>query len=251
MGRRPRCPDCGRPVAGCWCRYVSRVRTRHRLVVLRHPREARHAFGTVPVLVRTIPETEVYVGVRRPPAATRAIFGEPDRPPLLLYPAPTTAAGPPAAAPLSPVPGSADGAVGHRIVDGPGAGGEHGAAAAPRTLVVIDGTWGQARSMLGADPELGALPRLSLAPATSSRYAIRAQPFPHGLSTVEAVAEALILLGDDPVVRMALLRPLAALVGMHLACADAAGGDVLDDPAALERAGYLPPLPGHSPQTGL
>ncbi|QLQ36476.1 tRNA-uridine aminocarboxypropyltransferase [Micromonospora robiginosa] len=228
-GRRRRCAGCGRPPAACWCRFVTPVHTPHRLVVLRHPREARHALGTVRVLARVIPETEVFDGVRRSPAADHAVRGDAARPPLLLYPVSATTAAP-------------------AITGVPGGG--------PYTIVVLDGTWRQARSMLKADDHLGTMPRMSISPTTPSRYAVRAQPFPHGLSTLEAVAEALVVLGAEPAVREALLRPFRALVGMHLACGDAGGADVLDDPAALLRAGYLPPPPprqgpGQSPHTGL
>jgi tRNA-uridine aminocarboxypropyltransferase len=201
--RRPRCPDCRRPAAACWCRFVTAVDTAHRIVVLQHPREARHRLNTVPILRRAIAGVTVHVGLRHPPDTV-------DDDALLVYPG-----GQPGAVP----PGG------------------------PHTLVVIDGTWHQARTILAANPWLAGRRRLSLACPEPSAYYVRAQPNRHALSTVEAVAEAMVALGEPDGTRAALLRPLHALVGMHQACADAGGGDVLADPDLLTRTGYLPPVP--------
>jgi DTW domain-containing protein YfiP len=62
------------------------------------------------------------------------------------------------------------------------------------TLVVLDASWSQAKRMVQRVPVLRALPRLSLrvdAPVKSLRDAP-----PGGLSTLQAVAQALAMLGD-------------------------------------------------------
>lgn len=65
--------------------------------------------------------------------------------------------------------------------------------AAPRTLVVLDGTWRQTRKMLRRLPELARFPRFSLAPdaAAPERDRLREPPRPGALSTLESIAEAL------------------------------------------------------------
>jgi hypothetical protein len=40
-------------------------------------------------------------------------------------------------------------------------------------FILLDGTWAEARKMLGRSPDLGALPVLSLAPDQASRYQLR------------------------------------------------------------------------------
>lgn len=112
-------------------------------------------------------------------------------------------------------------------------------AAAPRVLVVLDGTWTHVRRMLRDNPWLADLPRIGVRPTGPSSYP-RAQPMSEATSTIEAVALALVGLGEPAAVGAALLRPFAALVGMHQACADGGGSHVLGDPDALVRAGYLP-----------
>lgn len=66
--------------------------------------------------------------------------------------------------------------------------------AAVQHLVVLDASWSQARRMVQRVPSLRALPRLSLA-VTAPAKSLRDAP-PGGLSTLQAVARALALLGD-------------------------------------------------------
>jgi DTW domain-containing protein YfiP len=61
----------------------------------------------------------------------------------------------------------------------------------PEQLVILDGTWHHAKTLLRDIPALGALPRFRLAPAAPSRYRIRREPTDVALSTVEAIIAAL------------------------------------------------------------
>jgi DTW domain-containing protein YfiP len=88
---------------------------------------------------------------------------------------------------------------------------------APRTLVVVDGTWHTARKIVARSRLLRSLPRVSVQPAAPSAYRIRREPAPDCLSTVEAIVAALVALeGDDG--RFASLRAaFARLVETQLA----------------------------------
>ena len=92
----------------------------------------------------------------------------------------------------------------------------------PRTLVVLDGTWSQARKLLLANPALAALPRIGLAPTRPSQYKIRREPAAHCLSTVEAVVETLGRLERDDTRFLPMLRAFEYLVATQIACADRA-----------------------------
>lgn len=65
----------------------------------------------------------------------------------------------------------------------------------PSTLVVLDGSWSQARKMMQRLPELRSLRRWSLA-APEGRRSLRASP-PGGMSTLEAIAEAVAVLEGE------------------------------------------------------
>ncbi len=67
----------------------------------------------------------------------------------------------------------------------------------PSTLVVLDGSWSQSRKMLQRVPELSSLRRWSL-PATPGRQSLRASP-PGGMSSLEAIAEALAVIEGEAI----------------------------------------------------
>ena len=67
----------------------------------------------------------------------------------------------------------------------------------PSQLVVIDGTWAQAKSLHRALPQLQSLPCYRLAPAQPGQYRIRLEPTDQSLSTVEATVAALSALEPE------------------------------------------------------
>jgi hypothetical protein len=98
----------------------------------------------------------------------------------------------------------------------------------PITLIVLDGTWWQARKLLRRNPALARLPQLRLAPAAPSRYRIRREPHEHCVATIEALALALRALEGGPVDGgaderdaryAALLAPFDAMVERQLSFA--------------------------------
>jgi hypothetical protein len=66
------------------------------------------------------------------------------------------------------------------------------------TLIVIDGTWSQARRMLTHNSALRALPHIGFVPESPGRYRIRREPAPHCRATIEAVVETLGRLEHAP-----------------------------------------------------
>ncbi len=64
----------------------------------------------------------------------------------------------------------------------------------PRGLIVLDGTWSQARKLYLRNDWLRALPHVQLRPRAPSRYRIRKQPREGYLSTLEATVAALRVL---------------------------------------------------------
>jgi DTW domain-containing protein len=65
-------------------------------------------------------------------------------------------------------------------------------------IVVLDGTWAQAKTMWWRNPWLLKLKRIALNPARRSLYgSLRREPRRECLSTIESIAEALDALGED------------------------------------------------------
>jgi DTW domain-containing protein YfiP len=64
----------------------------------------------------------------------------------------------------------------------------------PRRLVVLDGSFRQARRMYKREAALRALPELALPAPSVTPTRLRRPPYPEGMSTIEAIASALSLL---------------------------------------------------------
>lgn len=88
----------------------------------------------------------------------------------------------------------------------------------PRQLVVLDGTWSQARRMFRKLAALRGLPLLRLPDAPMPAARLRESPAPGRVSTIEAIARALRLLEGE-----AAAAPLEALFGLAVARAAASG----------------------------
>jgi DTW domain-containing protein len=67
---------------------------------------------------------------------------------------------------------------------------------APSRVVVLDATWAQARRMIQRIPALRAMPRLAVPPRPRSGAPMRRTKVRGGLTTLEAVAGALEVLGE-------------------------------------------------------
>lgn len=70
----------------------------------------------------------------------------------------------------------------------------------PRRLIVLDGSWPQARRMMHRISALRGLPRLSL-PPPPPRPRLRSEKLEEGMTTMEAIASAYAHLGEPEIAR--------------------------------------------------
>ena len=160
------------------------VASRTRVVFLQHPREARVAVSTCRMAHLSLPGSELHV------------THDPDRLPALIERlcAPGTHL-------LFP---AADATDVDELRDPVG------------TLVVVDGTWANARKLVGRSPLLRGLPRLAFRPEFASNYRIRREPAEHCLSTIEATAHVLERLEHAPGRYTPMLSAFERMVDMQL-----------------------------------
>ena len=184
---RATCYRCLRPTSMCVCGRAARVHNRTGVIILQHPREARHPFGTA--RLATLYLDKVRLEVARG-GWDRILRHRMDLPAAtaLLYP---TAA----ARVLAEVP----------------------AVERPAHLLVLDGTWSQAGRLLRDNPWLWSLPQVMVMPGGPDRYRLRKEPKPHYLSTIESIALGLQVLEpeNDGIAR--LLTVFDAVVSEQLA----------------------------------
>jgi DTW domain-containing protein len=173
----------------CYCALLPRLETTTRVVILQHRRERDMPIGTARMASLCLPQAELHVGIDWTESEPLArALADPERPPVLLYPG----------------PGARD------ILREPPVG--------PVTLVVVDGTWSQARTVIRNNPILSSLPRYAFAAPEPSRYRIRREPRAEYCSTIEALMHVLGVLEGAPARFRALLVPFEAMIDAQLAC---------------------------------
>lgn len=163
---------------------MESIETQTRVVILQHPRESDVGINTAGIAARALQNAQLHVGIRFSESAPW--YRNSDRPVGLLYPG--------------------DDAV-DISVNPP---------TEPVTLVVIDGTWAQARSLVNRNPWIKNLPRFAFTPRAPSQYQIRREPKPNYVSTIEAIAYALSLLERNAALEEQLLKPFLAMVAAQV-----------------------------------
>ena len=159
-----RCYGCFRPVADCFCAEIPTIDNQTEVLILQHRREQFHPFNTARIVRKALRNSQLVVGHPKLLAAELSLKPGAG----LLYPGPEAAL----LSELSPE-------------------------ARPEQLVILDGTWHHAKTMLRDIPALQTLPRYRLAPSAPSRFRIRREPNAASLSTVEATIDALRMLEPD------------------------------------------------------
>ncbi len=182
---RPYCLRCRRPEVVCVCGALRPVESRTHVVFLQHPREAKVGVSTCRLAHLSLPNSEMHVGLRAEGSRRlESLVREPDT--MVLFPG----------------PGSVD---------------VHDLPVPPRTLLVVDGTWINARKVLQRSPLLAALPRVGFVPEQPGNYRIRKEPAPECVSTIEAVAYVLEQLERAPGRFIPMLAAFERMVDLQLA----------------------------------
>lgn len=188
--KRPHCNRCCRPVAVCWCQSLDKqiVETSCRVVILQHPHEEKRCLRTAPMLQAALPNG-AYMQVKgkrfsltRYPQLTDILTSENS---ILMYPGEEAMS----LEELPPV----------------------GKNQPPYNIIIIDGTWQQAKSMFHNCHQLHSLKQVRLTGKYTSEYVIRTQPTEDALSTVETAAIALATLEQNWSIYDILVQPLQLL----------------------------------------
>jgi DTW domain-containing protein YfiP len=166
---RDTCYRCFRPLGSCLCDVIPTIDNRTPVLILQHPRERTHPFNTARLVALGLRRSELLVDhascLRQNPGRLGSLEGC-----ALLYPHER-------ARDVSALPASER----------------------PSKLIVIDGTWTQAKTLYRDLPVLHALPHLTLPPGLRSAFELRKQPAAYCLSTLEATVFALRSLEPETV----------------------------------------------------
>ncbi|KAG5319817.1 DTWD2 protein, partial [Pseudoatta argentina] len=184
----PKNPCPIRPVQVCWCPGLpkQRLNPASRIIILQHPAEAKRCLRTVPMLTLALEPGKclIFRGKKFPlPKHEGLAEILNDENTILLYPSP--------------------GAVALDTLDPIGINKQKA-----YNLILLDGTWPQAKAIYHSSPALYFLRACKLIGVPTSEYVIRTQPTEGCLSTLETGASALSILEGDPELRKKMLGPL-------------------------------------------
>lgn len=201
------CPRCGKPPALCVCAGIEPIDNRIALLILQHPQEQDRELGTARLTVLQLRRATLKIGLSWPSLA-KALGREVDpKRWAVLYLGAASAATLPRERELT-------------LLDSKGAplAEQERALAAIEGVIVLDGSWSQAKTLWWRNPWVLKCRRLALNPKQPSRYGkLRREPRREGLSTLEAAALALARLGKQPDIESALGLSFARLLGAYRA----------------------------------
>ncbi|XDV38033.1 hypothetical protein PO909_007522 [Leuciscus waleckii] len=235
--RRPTCRRCCRPVKVCLCPYLPALPldVSTSLYIVQHPAEESRVLRTVPLLAACLApgKCRVFVGRR---------FSEDRYPDLAAVYRDSSSLWDPDLAAVYRDSSSLwypDLAAVYRdssslwypdlaavcrdsssLLLYPGAAAESledlSFSSATHNVILIDGTWSQAKDMFLRNPLLQLPRQVQLRSATSSQYVIRTQPNNMCVSTLECAAVALAIMENNLSIQEVLLKPLQALCSFQL-----------------------------------
>lgn len=213
MDQLEHCASCLKPAWLCVCAAIKPVRAHTRVLILQHPQEPDKELGSARIAHLSLPGSTLRIGLSWPNLA--AALGEGGAEPhnkewLVLHLGSTRPAA--GATPLT-------------LVDRRGAPLAANVRPLPiRGLVLLDGTWSQAKTMWWRNAWLLKLQRGVLAPPRPSLYReARKEPRAEGLSTLEAIGLTLAELEHDPALLEGLLPPFRELLRRYRQGRRAAG----------------------------
>ncbi|APO53416.1 DTW domain-containing protein YfiP [Bradyrhizobium diazoefficiens] len=185
----PECPHCQKPMPLCICDSVAPIENRLGLLILQHPQEQDRALGTARLTAKHFPNAVVRVGLSWP-SLSKAL-GQPVENAshwAVLYLGSARAADLEAEAEIVALNRKGEVADNQRAILGKLEG-----------VVLLDGTWSQAKALWWRNPWMLKCQRVILNPSRPSRYGrLRKEPRKDGLSTIEAAAAILAGLERRP-----------------------------------------------------
>jgi tRNA-uridine aminocarboxypropyltransferase len=183
------CPRCQKPLPLCICDSVTQLKNRIALLILQHPQEQDRALGTARLAAEHFPDATVRVGLSWPSLA-KALGRQVENPArwAILYLGSARAADLDTESDIIALTRKGEVADNQRAILNSIEG-----------VVLLDGTWSQAKALWWRNPWMLKCQRVILNPAQPSRYGrLRQEPRCDGLSTIEAAAMLLASLERRP-----------------------------------------------------
>ncbi len=191
------CETCGRPTLVCVCDRLPHHTPKRRVLILQHPREQDVVLGTATLVAQALDHTTLSVGMSWRSLAHA--LGEKEADPHdwgVLF------------------PGKADDKpAAHPGMIATDRNGERVRVDKLKGIVVLDGSWSQAKTLWWRNAWLLKLNRLQVTPKEPSIYGkLREEPRREFVSTLEAVGAALTACGETPSIEADLRRAFRTMI---------------------------------------
>jgi DTW domain-containing protein YfiP len=174
-----------RPSAVCHCELIPRIENQTEIIIAQHIRERSHPFNTARIVNQSLTNSKLLVDYAE---NFENHSHQIDSETAILFPSKS-------AIELKELPRQ-----------------EH-----PKKLLLLDGTWNQAKRMYRKWPAIHRLPHYKLSPNQPGQYRIRLEPDDLSLSTVEATVMALNVLEPELENVDQLLKVFETMVQRQLA----------------------------------
>ena len=183
------CPHCGKPMPLCICDSVTPIENRIAILILQHPQEQDRALGTARLTARHFKDAVIKIGLSWPSlskALGRTVH-DPSRWAVLYL----------GSAKVSEFDTDAEIVAINR--KGEMEEGQRAILKSIEGIVLLDGTWSQAKALWWRNAWMLKCQRVILGPRQPSRYGhLRQEPRRDGLSTIEAAGLVLGALEKRP-----------------------------------------------------
>lgn len=193
----PDCPHCGKPLPLCICDSITPIESRISLLILQHPQEQDRALGTARLTALHFKNAVVKIGLSWP-SLSKALgrpVADPSRWAVLYL----------GSAKVEDLETDAEIVAINR--KGELEPHQRGILAEIEGIVLLDGTWSQAKALWWRNAWMLKCQRVILGPKRPSRYGdLRREPRRDGLSTIEAAALLLAGLQKRPDIAEGLIN---------------------------------------------
>lgn len=196
------CATCGRETRYCVCEFISPIATKTKVVILQHPQEPGVDIGTVPIIKALFPNSLVRTGLSWPNLNSVLGYAASPRRWAVLYVGSVRVENLPPQRELFVVDKK-----GVPIED------QDSALRELEGIILLDGTWSQAKTLWWRNAWLLKVRRMVVRPSRRSLYdKIRREPRKGCLSTLETCGEALRILEKREDLTAIIARPLEELI---------------------------------------
>jgi len=183
------CPNCGKPLPLCICDSITPVESKISLLILQHPQEQDRALGTARLTAMHFKDAVLKIGLSWP-SLSKALGRQVDDPSrwAVLYLGSAKVSDLDSDAEIVAINRKGEVEPHQRAILG-----------AIEGIVLLDGTWSQAKALWWRNAWMLKCQRIILGPKRPSRYGqLRREPRRDGLATIEAAGLLLAALEKRP-----------------------------------------------------